>query len=77
MEASEKPWDGRERRGGDRRQNVLSHSEMEALKEQLLESIYADVGKSIISKFLWVGGAILLAVLAWLTGSKHIVIGGP
>ena len=44
----------------------LSDQELEAIKKQLLDSIYADIGKSVVKKILWIGGAILLALYAWL-----------
>ena len=50
---------------------AFTDAEIEEIKEQILESIYADIGKSIIKKFLWVAGAMALAALAWLNGSGH------
>lgn len=44
----------------------LTDQELEAIKKQLLDSIYADIGKSVVKKILWIGGAILLALYAWL-----------
>ena len=44
----------------------LSDQELEAIKNQLLDSIYADIGKSVVKKILWIGGAILLALYAWM-----------
>mgnify|MGYP006267377407 CR=1 FL=1 len=44
----------------------LSDQELEAIKKQLLDSIYADIGKSVVKKILWIGGAILLALYAWM-----------
>jgi len=40
--------------------------EIEQIKEQLLESIYADIGRSVIKKILWIGGAVLLSLFAYL-----------
>ena len=54
----------------------FSEDEIEIIKEQLLASIYADIGKSVVKKLLWVGGAVGIAALAWLTGAGHIKIGG-
>jgi len=48
---------------GDRR---LSDEELQSIKKQLLDSIYADIGKNVVRKILWVGGAIILALYAWL-----------
>jgi hypothetical protein len=47
-------------------QKRLTDQELEAIKKQLLDSIYADIGKSVVKKVLWIGGAILLAFYAWL-----------
>lgn len=51
----------------------LSDEEIEAIKDQLLESIYADIGKSIVKKFLWVTGS-LVAALVVITQHKDKVI---
>ena len=56
----------------DERRRPLTPKEIENVKDQLLESIYADIGKSVTKKFLWVFGAVVLALLAWLTGAGHI-----
>lgn len=53
----------------------LTDEEIEEIKQQLLDSIYKDIGKSLVKKFLWVLGAVVLAALAWLNGSGHIKIG--
>ena len=54
------------------RRKPLSAEEIETIKEQLLQSIYADIGKSIIKKMLWIGGAVLVALYAWLNKSGHL-----
>ena len=51
-------WDGK-----DRRQKLTSE-ELEELKEQLLESVYADIGRSVVKKVLWVIGAISVGIFA-------------
>jgi len=50
----------------------LREAELDAIKEQLLESIYADIGKSLVKKVLWLFGAVCLAAFAWLKGSGHV-----
>ena len=50
----------------------LSPEELASLKEQLLESIYADIGRSIVKKVLWVLGAVAVAGFAWLAGKGHV-----
>lgn len=44
----------------------LTQEELDNIKEQLLESIYADIGRSIIKRFLWVVGTVVFAVLVGL-----------
>ena len=48
------------------RRKVLTDEELNNIREQLLESIYTDIGKSITHKILWVFGAIVLATFTWL-----------
>ena len=59
----------------DRRRPMSAH-ELEAIKTQLLESIYADIGKSVAKKIIWVAGTLILVAFAWLTGKGHIQLGG-
>jgi hypothetical protein len=51
---------------------TLSAAELDDLKEQLLESIYADIGRSIVKKVLWILGAVAIAGFAWLAGKGHV-----
>jgi hypothetical protein len=65
-----------EYKGEERRSNPrpLTRDEIADIKNQILESIYADFGKSIIKKILWVSGACVLALFSWLTMKGHIRI---
>lgn len=54
---------------------VLTPEQVECLKEQLLDSIYKDIGRNVVKKFLWVSGAVGAAALAWLSG--WVKVGGP
>ena len=54
----------------------FSEEELQEIKDRLLESVYADIGKGVIKKFLWFSGTVLVAVLAWLMGAGKIVLGG-
>lgn len=36
-----------------------------------LERVYTQIGKSVVSKFLWLVGAGTLAVAAWLNGAGY------
>ena len=57
----------------ERRKNGgLSHDQIEAIKKQILSSVYEDIGRSIVKKVLYAGGAVLLALLSWLAGKDHI-----
>lgn len=53
----------------------LTEAQIEAIAERAaevaLEKVYTAVGKSVVSKFLWLLGATSLAVAAWLNGSGH------
>lgn len=50
----------------------LTQEQIEAIAERAaevaLERVYTQIGKSIVSKFLWICGAAGLAVAAWLNG---------
>jgi hypothetical protein len=50
----------------------LNDDELTSIKEQLLESIYADIGKSIVKKILWIIGAVSLSAFAWMKGAGKI-----
>ena len=58
-------------RGPDRR-NKLSPEDLDDIKEQLLESIYADIGKSVVKKALWVGGSILGSLYLMINHSEFL-----
>lgn len=62
----------------DRRKNGgLSDEQLEAVKQAILDSIYQEIGKSLVKKAIWAIGAIVLAALAWLHGSGKIpFVGG-
>lgn len=40
----------------------------EKAAEKALEKVYTNVGKSVVSKFFWVVGALCLALAAWMNG---------
>ena len=60
--------------GGEERRKIpaFTPDEIESIKKQLLESIYADIGKSIVRKVLWIFGAMAVAASAWLAGKGFI-----
>jgi preprotein translocase subunit SecF len=53
----------------------LSSEEIDNIKDQIRESIYADFGKSIITKILWIIWAVVLAAFAWLSSKGFIKLG--
>lgn len=54
----------------ERRQNSgLTDEQVEAVKEAILKSIYADIGRSLVRKVLWVGGAAIFALYAYLVST--------
>lgn len=61
-------YDGPERRAA----TVLTEAQMEAIAERAaeraLEKVYASVGRSIITKILWMVGATAIALAAYLKG---------
>ena len=50
----------------------FSDAEIEEIKKEILDSIYADIGKSIVKKFLWIFGVSILAIFSYLKGSGKI-----
>lgn len=56
-----------------RKNGGLSDEQIAAIKEQLLASIYEDIGRSVVKKILWAGGAVFAALLAW-AGANHVQI---
>ena len=51
---------------------TLSQEELNEIKNQLLESIYADIGKNVVKKIMWIGGSIICALYALITHSDII-----
>lgn len=61
----------------ERRKNGgFTDEQIAAIKDAILSSIYEEIGKSLVRKVLWIGGAILLAIFTWLAGAGHIKIPG-
>lgn len=66
--------------GVERRQNTrLSDAQIALIAEKAaevaLEKVYTNIGKSVVSKFLWLVGAAALAVAAWMNGAGHMQLG--
>lgn len=53
----------------------LTEDQIEQIAERAaqvaLERVYTQIGKSVVSKFLWLVGAGTLAVAAWLNGAGY------
>ena len=61
----------------ERRKNGgFTDEQIAAIKDAILASIYQEIGKSLVRKVLWIGGAILLAIFTWRAGEGHIKIPG-
>lgn len=59
--------------GEERRKNAgLTDEQVEAIREAILRSIYEDIGRSVVRKILWAAGAVLFALLSWLTYHGYI-----
>ena len=50
----------------------LSDEQVKAIKDAILASIYEDIGRSIVKKILWAGGAVLIALLTWLAAHGYV-----
>lgn len=42
--------------------------------KKALESVYAEVGRSVVKRFLWIVGAIALGVAAYLFSKGELVV---
>ena len=63
-------------KGEERRAHpTLSDDQIERIAERAaevaLERVYTQIGKSVVSKVLWIFGAAGLAVAAWMNGAGH------
>lgn len=57
-----------------RKYGGLTNEQVEAIREAILASIYEEIGRSVVKKILWIGGALLLAVLGWFAGKGYLHI---
>lgn len=60
--------------GNERRRSPhLTEDQIDAIAERAaevaLEKVYTHIGRSVVSKFLWLVGAATLAVAAWMNGA--------
>lgn len=59
-------WDGEERRVRITLTEEQINEIVEKTVSQVFEQIYAEVGKSVVRKALWIIGALTLTAMAWL-----------
>lgn len=69
---TEAHWKGEERRAAPNLSNEQIEKIAERAAEVALERVYTQIGKSVVSKFLWLCGAASLAVLAWMNGAGYV-----
>lgn len=67
-DADGKPYTGPERCKHEQLTDDQIEQIAERAAEVALEKVYTQIGKSIVSKFLWLIGAASLAVLAYFKG---------
>lgn len=64
--------------GPERRTSTVALTEeqlneiAERAADRALEKVYANIGKSVVHKILWVAGAAALALAAWMKGSGKL-----
>lgn len=68
---------GTERRNAERREHVpLTPEQVEALADRAatkaLERVYTEIGRNVVRKAIWLVGAVVVSVLAWLTGQGKL-----
>lgn len=55
-----------------RKHGQLSPEQIEAIKDAILASVYEDIGRSLVTKALWVVGAVFAALLAYFHAKGYI-----
>ena len=73
MDGRYQGWPNTERRqyGG------LTDEQVEQIRDAILASIYEDIGRSIVKKILWAGGAVFAALLVWAASKGYITVTPP
>ena len=61
-------WGERERSDG----GGLTDEQIRTIRDAVLAKVYEDIGRSLVKKILWVGGAVLFALFAWLVAHGYI-----
>ena len=60
---------------GKNRRKPLTPEELAEIKDQIFESLAADVGKKGVRGIIWLIGAVIVAFLAWVGLKVKFVIG--
>lgn len=54
----------------------LTSMEIDAIADRAatkaLERVYAEVGKSVVRKFMWIVGIVVVSLLIWLAGKNAL-----
>jgi len=59
--------------GKERHKNAgITDEQLDAIKKRILASVYEDIGRSLVKKIIWIAGAVLAALLAWLAAKGYI-----
>lgn len=53
----------------------LSDEERRKIVELVKQDLFAEVGKGVLSKVLYLGGLCLIALASWLAGKGYIRLG--
>lgn len=53
-----------------RKNGGLSDEQVDQITKAILERIYAQIGKSLVAKFLWACGTGLIALASWFAGTQ-------
>lgn len=68
----EAKYEGEERRATTRLSDEQIAIIAEKAAEVALKRVYTNIGKSVVSKFLWICGAAALAIVAWMNGAGSL-----
>lgn len=58
-------------------EHPLSESQIELIAdkaaEKALEKVYAQVGRSVLTKLAWIAGIVVVSLMLWLSGKDALV----
>lgn len=61
-------YDGKERRAVSPITEEVLEAIAERAAKKVMDNMYRDVGKSLLTKFLWAVGVLAVALAIWLSG---------